>query len=67
MIDKIWPQDRRHTVKSCAGVVLIGATVAGGLLIIRLVGERRFQRFLNMLLFKRKEEDAELTTEACLH
>jgi hypothetical protein len=46
-------------------VVFIGITVAGMLLIIRLVGEIRLQRFLNFILFfKRREPDLELVSEA---
>jgi hypothetical protein len=46
-------------------VILIGATVAGILLIIRLVGEKRLQGFLNFVLsFKRKEPELDLASEA---
>jgi hypothetical protein len=45
-------------------VVLIGAGVAGILLIIRLVGEIRLQRFLNFILFvKRREPELDLVSE----
>jgi len=57
VIAKIWSRDRRQTIKSCAGVLIIGTTVAVAMLIIRLVGEQRLQRFLNRLVnFKRKPE-----------
>ncbi len=64
MIKKIWFCDKCHTLKSCAGVILIGATVAGIFLIIRLVGEKRLQGFLNFVLFfKRKEPELDLASE----
>ena len=65
LIGKIWLRDKRLTIKSCVGVVLIGATVAGAMLIIRLVGEQRLQRVLNMLfLFRRRPKVEKLNTEA---
>ena len=64
LIKRIWSCDKCHTLKSCAGVVLIGAGVAGILLIIRLVGEIRLQRFLNFILFvKRREPELDLVSE----
>jgi hypothetical protein len=46
-------------------VVFIGTAVAGMLLIIRLVGEKRLQRFLNfMLLFKHREPELDLVSES---
>jgi hypothetical protein len=46
-------------------VILIGATVAGILLIIRLVGEKRLLGFLNFVLFfKRKEPELDLASES---
>lgn len=65
MIKKLWSCDKSHTFKSCAGVVLIGATVAGLFLIIRLVGEKRLQRFLNFIFFfKRREPELDLVSES---
>jgi len=65
LIKKIWSCDKCHTFKSCAGVVLIGAAVAGFLLIIRLVGEKRLQRFLNFIFyFRRREPELDLVSEA---
>ena len=58
MLKRIWSCDKCHTFKSCAGVILIGAAVAGFLLMIRLVGEKRLQRFLNFILFFRRKEPA---------
>ena len=63
MIGKIWSRDRRHTLKSCAGVLLIGATVAGAMLIIRLVGEQRLQHVLSFI-FKRRLKVEKLNSEA---
>lgn len=64
MIKRIWSCDKFHTLKSCAGVVLIGATAAGLILIIRLVGEIRLQRFLNFILFfKHRKPALELISE----
>jgi len=51
LIKRTWFCDKCHTLKSTAGVVLIGAVVAAMLLIIRLVGEKRLQHFLNFILF----------------
>jgi hypothetical protein len=46
-------------------VVFIGAAVAGMLLIIRLVGEKRLQRCLNfILLFKRRKPELDLISKA---
>jgi hypothetical protein len=57
--------DKYNTFKSCASVFLVAAAIAGSLLIIRLVGERRLQSFLNMLLsFKRKEPKLDFASEA---
>jgi hypothetical protein len=57
--------DKCHTLKSCAGVVLIAAAAAGMILIIRLVGEIRLQRFLNFILFfKRTKPELDLVSEA---
>jgi hypothetical protein len=65
LIKRIWSCDKCHTLKSCAGVVLIGAAVSGMLLIIRLVGEKRLQGFLNFILFFRhRGPELELGSEA---
>ena len=65
MLKRLWYSDKCHTLKSCVGVVFIGTAVAGMLLIIRLVGEKRLQRFLNFILvFKRREPDLDLVSEA---
>jgi len=46
-------------------VVFIGTAVAGMLLIIHLVGEKRLQRFLNViLLFKRRGPELDMVSEA---
>ena len=64
MIKRIWSCDKCHTLKSCAGVVLIGAVAAGLILIIRLVGEIRLQRFLNFILFfKHRKPELEFVSE----
>jgi hypothetical protein len=64
LIKRIGFLDKYHTLKSCAGVVLIGAVAAGMILIIRLVGEIRLQRFLNFILFfKRRNPELDLVSE----
>jgi hypothetical protein len=64
LIKRIGFLDKYHTLKSCAGVVLIGAVAAGIILIIRLVGETRLQRFLNFILFfKRRNPELDLVSE----
>lgn len=65
MIAKILSRDRRQTIKSCAGVLIIGTTVAAVIVIIRLVGEQRLQRFLNRIMnFKRRPEAEKLTGDS---
>ena len=65
MIAKILSRDRRQTIKSCAVVLIIGTTVAAAIVIVRLVGERRLQRFLNRVLnFKRRPEAEKLTGDS---
>lgn len=65
MILNLWSRDRRHTIKSCAGVVIIGTTMAAAMVIIRLVGERRLQRFLNRIMnLKIKTKADKLTGES---
>ena len=57
--------DKYNTFKACAGVFIVAVAVAGSLIIIRLVGERRLQSFLNILFsFKRKEAKLDLASEA---
>ena len=65
LLKRSWFSDKYNTFKSCAGVFLVAAAIAGSLLIIRLVGERRLQSFLNMLFaFKRKQPELDLASEA---
>ncbi len=65
MFKRLWYCDKCHTLKSCVSVVFIGTAVAGMLLIIHLVGEKRLQRFLNViLLFKRRGPELDLVSEA---
>jgi hypothetical protein len=52
-----------HTLKSCVKVVMALATLAGGLLLIRLCGEKRLQRFLNFIFFRRKYQKNAMTHE----
>ncbi len=64
MLRGSWISDKYTTFKTCAGVFIVAAAVAGSLLIIRLVGERRLQSFLNMFFsFKRKEPNLDLVSE----
>ena len=59
-----WAHDKRLTIKSCASVIIIGVIAAAAMLIIRLVGEQRLQRFLDMIFqFKRKKKPEKVTTE----
>ncbi len=51
------------TLKSCVGVALVGAALAGGFLLIRLVGEERLQRFLEIFLFKNKKRETDSISE----
>jgi hypothetical protein len=65
LLKRLWTCDKCHTLKSCAGVVFIGTAVAAMILIIRLVGEIRLQRFLNFILFfQRSEPELDLISEA---
>jgi len=50
VILNLWSRDRRQTIKSCASIVIIGTTMAAAMVIIRLVGERRLQCFLNRIM-----------------
>jgi len=60
-----WIFHTYNTFKTCAGVFIIAAAIAGSLIIIRLVGERRLQGFFNMLFsFKRREPKLDLASEA---
>ena len=64
MIAKIWSRDKRQTIKSCAGVLIIGIMVAAAMVMIRLVGEQRLQSFLiRVICFKRRSEAEELTAD----
>lgn len=57
--------DKYNTFKTCAGVFIVAAAIAASLIIIRLIGERRLQSFLNILFsFKRKEPNLDLASEA---
>ena len=66
MFKRLWYGDTCHTLKSCVSVIFIGTAVAAMLVIIRLMGERRLQRFLNFILvFKRGEQpELELVSES---
>jgi hypothetical protein len=65
LLKRSWFSDKYNTFKTCASVFLVAAAIAGSLLIIRLIGERRMQSFLNMLLsFRRKESKLGLASEA---
>lgn len=64
MRKRSWLSDKYNTFKTCASVFLVATAIASSLLIIRLVGERRLQSFLNMLLsFRRKEPKLDLASE----
>jgi len=64
LLRRSWFSDKYNIFKTCASVFLVAAAIAVSLLIIRLVGERRLQIFLNMLLsFKRKEPKLDLASE----
>jgi hypothetical protein len=41
-------------LKSCAKIVMALAILAGGLLLIRLCGEHRLQRFLDMTFLEKR-------------
>jgi len=65
LIKRIWFGDKCHTLKSAAGVVLIGTVVAVMLLIIRLAGEKRLQHFLNFILFfKDRRSELDVASKA---
>ena len=65
MFKKLWYGDTCHTLKSCISVIFIGTAVAAMLVIIRLMGEKRLQRFLSFILvFKRGEPELELASES---
>jgi hypothetical protein len=64
---KIWSQEGCQTVKSCAAVLIIGTTAAAAMVIIRLIGEQRLQRFLNRVMnFKRRPEAEKVTAKTFL-
>jgi hypothetical protein len=46
-----------NALKSCAKVVIALATLAGGLLLIRICGEQRLQSLLDMAFLKRNIPD----------
>jgi hypothetical protein len=59
-----WVHHVRITLQYCASVIIIGLIAAGAMLMIRLVGEQRLQKFLNfMFQFKRKHKSDKLRTE----
>jgi hypothetical protein len=61
---KLWLNDAYRTFKSCAGVVLVGLTVAGAMIFIRLLGERRFERVITVIFFfRRKAKDKKLSSD----
>lgn len=62
MIKGIWAGDKYMTLKSFAAVALLGAAVAAGFLIIRVVGEKRLERFLK-IMSRRKEPNRGLPAE----
>jgi hypothetical protein len=43
-----------NALKSCAKIVMALAILAGGLLLIRLCGEQRLQRFLDVTFFDKR-------------
>ena len=52
------------TLKSCAAVAVLGAVVAAGFLIIRVLGEKRLERFLKFILcFEDKKANPPATAE----
>ena len=64
MIKGIWSVDKYTTFKSCAAVAILGAVVAAGFLIIRVLGEKRLERFLKFILcFGDKKADPSTTAE----
>ena len=50
-------RDWCHTVKSCIGIIMIGALAALAMLLIRLVGENRLQHGLNRLIHLRRKSN----------
>jgi hypothetical protein len=59
-----WAHSVRLTVQYCASVIIIGLIAAGAMITIRLVGEQRLQKFLNLMFqSKRKHKSDKLTTE----
>jgi hypothetical protein len=64
LIKGIWSGDKYMNVKSYAAVALLGSVVAAGFLIIRLVGEKRLERFLKIIFcFRHQEPNPDLTAE----
>jgi hypothetical protein len=65
LIKKIWSCEKCNTLKSCAVVILVGTAMAVALIMIRLVGEKRFQQFLNgTLFFRRSQRNQDLASGA---
>ena len=64
MLKATWSVDKFVTLKSYAAVTLLGVAVVAGFLIIRVVGEKRLERFLKIIFcFRRKESNRALTAE----
>jgi hypothetical protein len=64
LIKGVCLSDKCDTFKSCAGVIIIAGVLAGAILLIRLVGEQRLQRFLYFALFlRRKQPDPNLAAD----
>ena len=64
MLKRSWLSYAYDTFKTCASVFIVTAVIAGSLLIIRLVGEKKLQRFLSFILFfRRKEPKLDLVSE----
>ena len=63
LVGKLWSRDNYRTLKGFCGIVLISVMVASAMIMIRLLGEQRFERILNvMLFFKRKPKNKERQT-----
>ena len=65
MLKRSWFSDTYDTFRTCASVFIVTAVIAGSLLIIRLIGEKRLQSFLNVIFsFKKKEPKLGLASKA---
>ena len=65
MLKRSWFSDTYDTFKTCASVFIVTAVIAGSLLIIRLVGEKKLQSFLNIIFsFRKKEPKLGLASKA---